>query len=231
VAHAIAATGGLTEDTADVIEIHRRGRYQNGVNQLPGYPMQGSDGKQIIRIPLRGSLPHGIRAEDVILHAGDVVFVPSRRHEVFYVVGQLSSNNSVRFTVGDRERELGVGFILARDREIDVVTAVVMARYIDPIDSPTTATVQLCRLLRRLAVQPDAAFCLLIPTERSLQRSRVRSRYNWETLDVLQQRCDEYRALGTELGVEILDGNQPAASLAETPQSKLEGLPARHVQA
>ena len=160
-----------------------------------------------------------------------MVFVPSRRHEVFYVVGQLSSNNSVRFTVGDRERELGVGFILPRDREIDVVTAVVMARYIDPIDSPTTATVQLCRLLRRLAVQPDAAFCLLIPTERSLQRSRVRSRYNWETLDVLQQRCDEYRALGTELGVEILDGNQPAASLAETPQSKLEGLPARHVQA
>lgn len=98
-----------------------------------------------------------------------------------------------------------------------------MARYIDPIDSPTTATVQLCRLLRRLAVQPDAAFCLLIPAEQSLQRSRVRSRYNWETLDVLQQRCDEYRALGTELGVEILDGNQPAASLAETPQSKLEG--------
>jgi len=105
-----------------------------------------------------------------------------------------------------------------------------MARYIDPIDSPTTATVQLCRLLRRLAVQPDSAFCLLIPAEQSLQRSRVRSRYNWETLDVLQQRCDEYRALGTELGVEILDGNQPAASLAETPQSKLEGLPARHVQ-
>ena len=88
----------------------------------------------------------------------------------------------------------------------------------------------LCRLLRRLAVQPDAAFCLLIPAEQSLQRSRVRSRYNWETLDVLQQRCDEYRALGTELGVEILDGNQPAASLAETLQSKLEGLPARHVQ-
>ena len=99
-----------------------------------------------------------------------------------------------------------------------------MARYIDPIDSPTTATVQLCRLLRRLAVQPDAAFCLMIPAEQSLQRSRVRSRYNWETLD-------EYQALGTELGVEILDGNQPAASLAETPQSKLEGLWARHVQA
>ena len=152
-----------------------------------------------------------------------MVFVPSRRHEVFYVGGQLSSNNSLRLTVGDQERELGVGFILPRDREIDVVTAGVMARYIDPIDSPTTATVQPCRLLRRLAVQPDAAFCLLIPAEQSLQQSRVRSCYNWKTLD-------EYRALGTELGVEILDGNQPAASLAETPQSKLEGLPARHVQ-
>jgi hypothetical protein len=31
--------------------------------------------------------------------------------------------------------------VLPRDREVDVVTAVAMAGYIDPIDSPTTVTV------------------------------------------------------------------------------------------
>ncbi|MEO8493615.1 MAG: hypothetical protein ABI614_00990, partial [Planctomycetota bacterium] len=67
---------------------------------------------------------------------------PDRRHEVFFVVGALNTTNNVRFTVGIRERELGVGFILPRDREIDVVTAVAMAGYIDPIYSPTTVTVQ-----------------------------------------------------------------------------------------
>jgi hypothetical protein len=56
-------------------------------------------------------------------------------------VGKLSSTNLVRFSLGDRERELGAGLILPRDREIDVVTAVTMAGYIDPIDSPTTVTV------------------------------------------------------------------------------------------
>ena len=57
------------------------------------------------------------------------------------MVGQLNRSNTVRFTIGQRERELGVGFILPREREIDVVTAVAMAGYIDPIDSPTTVTV------------------------------------------------------------------------------------------
>jgi hypothetical protein len=86
---------------------------------------------------------HGqaLNPQDIVLGPGDVVVVPDRRHEVFYVVGALSTANTVRFTVGNRERELGVGFVLPRDREIDVVTAVAMAGYIDPIYSPTTVTV------------------------------------------------------------------------------------------
>ena len=95
----------------------------------------------ILRIPLRSPGFGDLRPEDVILGPGDVVVVPDRRHEVFYVVGALSTTNTVRFTVGNRERELGVGFVLPRDREIDVVTAVAMAGYIDPIYSPTTVTV------------------------------------------------------------------------------------------
>ena len=100
-------------------------------------PLEDSN---IRTIALRGH-DQFIRPDDISLESGDVIVIPSRKHEVFYVVGRLSQTNTVRFTVGDRERELGVGFILPRDREIDVVTAVTMAGYIDPIESPTTVTV------------------------------------------------------------------------------------------
>lgn len=93
----------------------------------------------ILRIPLRGDASW-VRPEDVILHPGDVVIVPQKTQEVFYVVGPLSDQNRLRFAVGDRDREIGSGLLLPRDREIDVVTAVAMAGYIDPIESPTTVT-------------------------------------------------------------------------------------------
>ena len=57
---------------------------------------------------------------------GDVVNIPNRQHEVFFVVGKLNPIAASRFTLGDRQRELGSGFVLPRDREIDVVTAVAM---------------------------------------------------------------------------------------------------------
>ncbi len=160
VGHALAAAGGLAEDAADMIEVHRRfPQKQNPhapLRSLPpvfdlgdsfsGNPTSVLVGKDeepnILRIPLRGpgaSFP--LERDDIVLQAGDVVIVPSRKHEVFYVVGRLSQTNTVRFTIGNRERELGVGFVLPRDREIDVVTAVAMAGYIDPIESPTTVTV------------------------------------------------------------------------------------------
>jgi protein involved in polysaccharide export with SLBB domain len=101
---------------------------------------QADPNMQILRIPLRGNLQQ-LGAHDVQLLEGDVVVVPSRKSEVFYVVGKLSSTNFVRFNIGARERDLGAGFLLPKDREIDVVTAVAMAGYIDPIDSPTTVTV------------------------------------------------------------------------------------------
>ena len=108
------------------------------VQPIQAFPLQSP---QILRIPLRGADPGLATPSNITLGPGDVVVVPDRKHEVFYVVGRLSTTNTVRFTVGDRERELGVGFVLPRDREIDVVTAVALAGYIDPIDSPTTVTV------------------------------------------------------------------------------------------
>ena len=108
---------------------------------LPG-TLPGQENMRIVKIPLRGFPDEPLSAADIVLHAGDVVVVPSRKYEVFYVVGPLSKSNFTRFTIGLRERDIGAGFLLPADREIDVVTAVTMAGYIDPIESPTTVTVQ-----------------------------------------------------------------------------------------
>ena len=160
-AHAIAEAGGLAEDAGDRIEIHRRepseelrrlqlheelGLLDSGsAVQLAQQSEQEPSTERpmrIVRIPLRGDLPEPLVPEDVILRADDVVLVPSRKNEVFYVVGPLARTNFVRFNIGARERDLGAGFMLPRDRDIDVVTAVAMAGYIDPIESPTTVTLQ-----------------------------------------------------------------------------------------
>lgn len=161
VGHAVAAAGGFTTEAADFIEVHRReiaeeARLSPGISRLPAqfgseqlpspYPTDGQGLAEapyphIFRIPLRGPQTQLVQTADVVLQPGDVVVVPNRKHEVFYVVGKLSTSNTVRFSLGDRQRELGVGLILPRDREIDVVKAVAMAGYIDPIDSPTTVTV------------------------------------------------------------------------------------------
>ena len=96
---------------------------------------------RIVKIPMRGFPAEPVFTSDIVLQAGDVVVIPSRKDEVFYVVGRLSPTNFIRFSISKRERDIGAGFLLPRDREIDVVTAVAMAGYIDPIDSPTTVTV------------------------------------------------------------------------------------------
>jgi polysaccharide biosynthesis/export protein len=162
VAHALAAAGGLSENAGLEIEIHRRINAPVGglelipapmaspdaitplppVEECPAGPMQFVDANlQVLRIPLRGLPQQPLATQDIVLQPGDLVVVPSRRDEVFFVVGKLSQTQAVRFTVGKDERELGAGYVLPRNREIDVVTAVAMAGYIDPIDSPTTVTV------------------------------------------------------------------------------------------
>ena len=106
---------------------------------LPAHGMR-DETNGVLKIPLRGLAPDALRPEDVTLNTNDVVNVPSRKDEVFYVVGKLNPQNFVRLI--SNGRELGGGFLLPRDREVDVVTAVAMAGYIDPIDSPTHISVQ-----------------------------------------------------------------------------------------
>jgi polysaccharide export outer membrane protein len=154
IAHALAMAGGLTVTAELEIEVHRRihTEVDGTIELLPPpddivgpCPHPFDPSLEVLRIPLRGFAEQPFRPQDVVLTHGSVVLVPSRRDEVFFVVGKLSQNNAVRFSLGREERELGSGFVLPRDREIDVVTAVAMAGYIDPIDSPTTVTVHRVR--------------------------------------------------------------------------------------
>lgn len=117
-----------------------------GTGPLYGYPTEYPhvvNRGPILKIRLRGN-PLPINPDEMVLQPGDVVVVPRKTDEVFYVVGPLSEQSRIRFSVGDRDREIGNGLLLPPDREVDVVTAVAMAGYIDPIESPTTVTVHRC---------------------------------------------------------------------------------------
>ncbi|MFK7820936.1 MAG: polysaccharide biosynthesis/export family protein [Planctomycetaceae bacterium] len=93
-------------------------------------------------IPLVGSDVRPLSPEEVRLHDGDVLTVPRMTDDVFYIVGPLNNTNRTSFNVGNRDlREIGTGFIIPRNRDIDVITGVAMAGYIDPINSPTTVSV------------------------------------------------------------------------------------------
>lgn len=160
VGHAVAAAGGFTDLAGGAIEVHRhiqRSMVEHrsyAATMLTRYEDHPERPKSVMRIPLRGLPAGALVSQDVALGAGDVVVVPSRKNEVFWVVGELNDNNFVRFTLGNRDRELGTGLVLPPDREIDVVTAVVMAGYIDPINSPTTVTLQ--------RTEPDGSRLLIL---------------------------------------------------------------------
>ena len=150
VAHVIALAGGLTQFAAEMIEVHRRLPVPNQEVVADAAPY--GDPTILIKIPLRSGRPSIIvdgqaeqevelSIEDITLRPGDVVVIPRQPDEVFFVVGALDKNRTVNFRVSDLDRRLGNAFLLPKDRDVDVVTAVAMAGYIDPIDSPSTVTV------------------------------------------------------------------------------------------
>jgi thymidylate kinase len=79
----------------------------------------------------------------------------------------------------------------------------------------------LCRLLRRVAVKPDVALCMLVPAEQTMERSLGKQRFHWETLEVLQRRHGQYRDLSRELGILVYDGARPSAEIAEAIKARI----------
>ncbi len=107
----------------------------------------------VLHIPLRGGqismtweggefIVPALTAKDVTLTSGDVVQIPRKPDDVFFVTGRLAKGSFLNYSVQGRDRELGNALLIPPNRDIDVVTAVAMAGYIDPIDSPDTVTVQ-----------------------------------------------------------------------------------------
>ncbi|MDY3551869.1 polysaccharide biosynthesis/export family protein [Gemmata sp. JC717] len=106
VLRALNATGGLPgSDAKNEIVIIRGGR---------DFCAGTDPAAQLVRIPLRVYPDQQlvIRAEDVILHEGDVVVIESRETEVFYTSGIMGS-----FVVP-----------LPRDHDLDVIQAIAFVR-------------------------------------------------------------------------------------------------------
>jgi hypothetical protein len=120
VLNALAVTGGFPgTDAANEIIIERGGLKQNldiadKMNKLESSRKSYDSGTgTILRIPLRyqkGEKPR-FKPEDIILHTGDVVYIPSGQNDIYYTGGLLPS----RF------------FYLPRDSDLDVVEAIIRA--------------------------------------------------------------------------------------------------------
>ena len=153
IANAIAIAGGPGEFAGQIIEVHRRLRDPVMIETGDAQSPHVASDRVVLQIPLLGGPPtistadggvlvrEQLQPEDVTLQPGDVVLVPRQKDEVFFVVGELDDTRVVNFRVQDRDRSLGNAFLLPVDRDVDVVTAVAMAGYIDPINSPSTVTV------------------------------------------------------------------------------------------
>ncbi len=121
VLHALSATGGMPGNDAKSEVIILRGGFSDP--QQRDYFMESMSDPDsraefvghpnVVRIPLRlgpnDPLPN-VSEKDIILNAGDVVFVQSRETEVFYTGGLLN----------------GGQYPIPRDYDIDVVQAIAM---------------------------------------------------------------------------------------------------------
>lgn len=120
VLHALASTGGMPgTDAAREVWIFKRSGLSDPHAILPeelqvrtaAYTPDCPD-QQVIRIPLTGAAGEDLpfRPQDVILEAGDVVYLP-RRDEYFYTGGLLK----------------GAKVPLPRDEDLDVIEAIALA--------------------------------------------------------------------------------------------------------
>lgn len=117
---ALAKTGGLPgTDAIDTVVIERNSRGgRNWEVAAQEFQAHGSPapipGSPIVQIPLRArhDTPLAFRPEDVVLHDGDVVYIPAREERLFYTGGLLPPGQH----------------ILPRDNDLDVLEAVARVR-------------------------------------------------------------------------------------------------------
>jgi protein involved in polysaccharide export with SLBB domain len=117
---ALAKTGGLPgTDAVDTVIVERNirgGRKWEVIAQefKEHGPPTCVPGGPVVQIPLRTptGAPLPLHAEDVILHDGDVVFIPAREERLFYTGGLLPPGQH----------------LLPRDTDLDVLEAVARVR-------------------------------------------------------------------------------------------------------
>jgi protein involved in polysaccharide export with SLBB domain len=117
---ALAKTGGLPgTDAVDAVVVERNTRQSLNWDMVmqsfqAGGPPVDAPGCPLVRIPLRVSpgAPLPIQPQDVVLHDGDVVFIPAREERLFFTGGLMPPGEH----------------ILPRDKDLDVLEAVARVR-------------------------------------------------------------------------------------------------------
>ncbi len=101
VVDAITTAGGLDPLTSGRYILVRRGKSKAAALQNPNEDSV-EEGEPVFRIELKRLLEQGDVSQDVQLMAGDVVQVPMRKPEMFYVIGEVSHPGAFEFK-GDQE--------------------------------------------------------------------------------------------------------------------------------
>jgi polysaccharide export outer membrane protein len=86
VVDAISMAGGLDREKAGKYILVRRGK---GLFD-PATSERGSEAKAVFRIDLKALLDEGNVSQDISLRGGDVIQVPVRKAEVYYVIGEVT---------------------------------------------------------------------------------------------------------------------------------------------
>lgn len=106
VVDAITMAGGLDPDKAGRYILIRRG---NGRITPSGEDAPDDAVEPVVRIDVKRLLEEGDVAQDVALRGGDVVQVPTRKVEVFYVIGDVPRPGAFEIETGQEEFLLATG--------------------------------------------------------------------------------------------------------------------------
>lgn len=123
---ALTMAGGLdTRRSADHLFLQRRADGQN-LRTISRSTTGLNDRSDVVRIDVKALLENGDESLNLVLQAGDVIQVPERTPEVFYVVGDVMRSGSFPFH---------------RDQRISVLGALAMAGGLGKTSMPEKAVI------------------------------------------------------------------------------------------